>query len=76
MCTYVTISSPSFVCPLGGKHFTITGKEGGANNFVKSSGDYGDDDVLKETDVSKANIAVSEAGKLSAGARTFKGPNN
>ena len=51
-------------------------KGGGADNFVESSGDYGDDDVLKETDVSKANIAVSEAGKLSAGARTFKGPNN
>ena len=58
----------------GGKHF-CTKKRGGANNFVKSGSGYGDDDVHKETDVSKANIAVSEAGKLSAGARIFKGQN-
>ena len=50
-------------------------KGGGANNFVESSGGYGDDDVHEETDVSKANIAVSEAGKLSAGARILRGQN-
>ena len=35
----------------------------------------GDDDVNgEEEDVSKANILVSEASKLSAGARIFRGP--
>ena len=67
---------PHLFVPWGANISQSLERRGGANNFVKSSGDYGDDDVLKETDVSKANIAVSEAGKLSAGARTFKGPNN
>ena len=82
--TYVTISSPSFVCPLGAnisqslemrgdKHFCT--KKGGGTIFVESGSGYGDDDFHNETDVSKANIAVSEAGKLSAGARSFKGQN-
>ena len=35
----------------------------------------GDDDVDgEEEDVSEANILVSEASKLSAGARIFRGP--
>ena len=33
-----------------------------------------DDVDLEEGDVSRANILVSEASKLSAGARIFRGP--
>ena len=51
--------------------FTLRG--GGQTFHVKDVG--GDDDVDgEEEDVSKANILVSEASKLSAGARIFRGP--
>ena len=40
--------------------------------FVGGSGGY--DDVDEEIEVSKANFLVSEASKLSAGARIFMGP--
>ena len=61
----------------GDKHFCI--ERGGQTFFVGGGGRY--DDVDKEIDVSEAsfpvseaNIFVSEASKLSAGARIFKGP--
>ena len=45
----------------------------GQRFYVKDVG--GDDDVDgEEEDVSEANILVSEASKLSAGTRIFKGP--
>ena len=51
--------------------FTLRG--GGQTFYVKDVG--GDDDVDgEEEDVSEANILVSEASKLSAGARIFRGP--
>ena len=51
--------------------FTLRG--GGQTFYVKDVG--GDDDVDgEEEDVSEANILASEASKLSAGARIFKGP--
>ena len=40
--------------------------------FVGGSGGY--DDVDEEIEVSKANFLVSEASKLSAGARILRGP--
>ena len=45
---------------------------GGTNIFVGGGGSYDDED--EEIDVSEANIFVSEASKLSAGARIFRGP--
>ena len=51
------------------KHFCILG---GTNIFVGGGGTYDDDD--EEIDVSEANIFVSEASKLSAGDRIFRGP--
>ena len=48
--------------------------EGGGQTFYVDDVD-GDDDVDgEEEDVSEANILVSEASKLSAGARIFWGP--
>ena len=50
----------------GDKHF-YTEREGGQTFYVEDVGD--DDDVDgEEEDVSEANILVSEASKLSAGA--------
>ena len=54
----------------GDKHFSHTG--GGTNIFVGGGGSYDDDD--EEIDLSEANIFVSEASKLSAGDRIFRGP--
>ena len=58
------------------KLFWIWSEGGGQTFYVKDVG--GDDDVdveeEEEEDVRKANILVSEASKLSAGARIFKGP--
>ena len=45
---------------------------GGQTFFVGGSGAYDDDD--EEMVVSEANIFVSEASKLSAGAKVFRGP--
>ena len=49
---------------------------GGTNIFVGGGGGGYDVDDHKEEEenVSKANIVVSEASKLSAGARIFRGP--
>ena len=51
---------------------------GGDKHFYTFSvgSDGGNDDVdsEEEEDVSEANIFVSEASKLSAGARIFRGP--
>ena len=55
----------------GDKHFLHTGGRGGQTFFVEGSGAY--DDVDEEMVVSVANIFVSEASKLSAGARIFRG---
>ena len=47
---------------------------GGGQTFSVGS-DGGNDDVDgEEEDVSETNIHVSEASKLSAGARIFRGP--
>ena len=47
--------------------------EGGQTFYVEDG--EGDDDVNgEEEDVSEANILVSEASKLSTGARIFRGP--
>ena len=61
------------------KHFSHTGggqtflhRGGGQTFFVGGGGAYGD--VDEEKVVSEANIFVSEASKLSAGARIFRGP--
>ena len=51
----------------GDKHFLHTQKGGGQTFFVGASGGFGD--VDGEIGVSEANISVSEASKLSAGAR-------
>ena len=63
----------------GDKHFSHTGGGqtflylgGGTNIFVGGCCSYDDDD--EEIDVSEANIFVSEASKLSAGDRIFRGP--
>ena len=57
--------------PRGTNIFTLRG--GGQTFSVKDVG--GDDDVdWMEEHVSEANILVSEASKLSAGARIFRGP--
>ena len=54
----------------GDKHFYT--ERGGVHTFyVKDVG--GDDDVNGE-DMSEANFLVSEARKLSAGTRIFRGP--
>ena len=54
-----------------GKHFYT--ERGGQTFYVKDVG--GDDDVNGEKeDESEVNILVSEASKLSAGARIFRGP--
>ena len=56
----------------GGQTF-LHWEGGGQTFYVKDVG--GDDDVDgEEEDVSEANILVSEASKLSAGARIFRGP--
>ena len=54
----------------GDKHFCI---EGGDKHFFVGGG-VAYDDVDEEIVVSEANIFVSEASKLSAGARIFRGP--
>ena len=54
----------------GDKHFHIEG--GGQTFYVGGGGGF--DDVDEEIDVSEANFPVSEASKLSAGARIFRGP--
>ena len=52
---------------------TFLPHRGGQTFYVEDVG--GDDDVDgEEEDVSEANILVSEASKLAAGARIFKGP--
>ena len=52
---------------------TFLPHRGGQTFYVEDVG--GDDDVDgEEEDVSEANILVSEASKLSAGARIFRGP--
>ena len=56
----------------GGQTF-LTHKKGGEQTlFVGGGGGYDDDD--EEMDVSEENFLVSEASKLSAGARIFRGP--
>ena len=55
----------------GGQTFLLWG-EGGQTFYVRGGGAY--DDVDEEVDVSEANFPVSEASKLSAGARIFRGP--
>ena len=61
----------------GDKHFYIEGGGtkiftwGGQTSYVGGVGGY--DDVDEEMDVSKANILVREASKLSTGARIFRG---
>ena len=75
----------SFVCPpgytqeRGGQTFLKHKREGGQTFFVGGSSAYADVDeemVVSEGNylVSKVNIFVSEASKLSAGARIFRGP--
>ena len=56
----------------GGQTFLPHRREGGQTFFVGGNGAY--DDVDEEMVVSEANIFVSEASKLSAGARIFRGP--
>ena len=52
---------------------TFLTHRGGQTFYVKDVGS--DDDVDgEEEDVSEANILVSKASKLSAGARIFRGP--
>ena len=67
----------------GGQGQTFLTHLGGTNIFTHMGGqtfsagsDGGNDDVdgEEEEDVSEANILVSEASKLSAGARIFRGP--
>ena len=57
-----------FVCPPGDKHFSHTG-EGGGQTILTYGGDVGVDG-----DVDGEEEDVSEASKLSAGARIFRGP--
>ena len=54
----------------GDKHFYT--ERWGQTFYIGDVGGDGDVDG-EEEDVSKANIPVSEAGKLSAGARIFRG---
>ena len=57
----------------GGGQTFLHWEGGGQTFYVEDVG--GDDDVDgEEEDVSEANILVSEASKLSAGARIFRGP--
>ena len=59
----------------GGKHFYMRGGDKHFYTFsVGSDGGNDDVDSEEEEDVSEANIFVSEASKLSAGARIFRGP--
>ena len=58
----------------GGGGQTFLHKGGGQTFSVRRDG--GNDDVDGEEDVSKANILVSKANKLSAGARILRGPEN
>ena len=61
----------NFTLKGGGKHFCT--ERGGQTFYVKDVG--GDDDVDgEEEDVSEANILVSKASRLFAGARIFRGP--
>ena len=59
----------SFTQERGGQTF-LTHR--GGQTFFGGGGSY--DDVDEEINVSEANILVSEASKLSAGARIFRGP--
>ena len=62
----------TFLTHRGDKHF-YTERGGGQTFYVRDVG--GDDDVGgEEEDVSEANILVSKASKLSAGARISRGP--
>ena len=87
VCVCVSVRPLHFVCPPertgegGGQTFlthrseegqTFLHQERGGIFFI--GGCVGYDDVYEEIDVSEANIVVSEASKLSAGARIFKGP--
>ena len=63
----------------GDKHFSHTGGRGGQTFLFEVGGAFDDVDeemVLSVANfyVSEAKIFVSEASKLSAGARIFKGP--
>ena len=61
----------TFLTHRGGQ--TFLPHRGGQTFYVEDVG--GDDDVDgEEEDVSKANILVSEASKLSSGGRIFRGP--
>ena len=64
---------------MGGRTNIFASRGGGQIFFVGGSGGY--EDVDEEIDVSEAgflvseaNIFVSEASKLSTGARIFRGP--
>ena len=59
----------NFFTHRGYKHFYIVGL--GKTFYAVGGG--GHDDVDKEMYVSEANILVSKASKLSAGARNFRG---
>ena len=61
----------SFTCGVEDKHFYLWGW-GGQTFFVEVGGAF--DDVDEEMVVSVVNFLVSEASKLSAGARIFRGP--
>ena len=89
MCPLLFVpGDKQFVCPPGDKHFLHTGGGGGTNIFafrggqtffVGGRGAYGDVDeemVVSAANFlgSRANNFVSEASKLSAGARIFRGP--
>ena len=62
----------TFFSPTGDKHFYTYG--GGQTFSVGSDGGNVDVDDEEEVDVSEANSLVSEASKLSTGARIFRGP--
>ena len=55
----------------GTKNFT---QGGGQTFYVVGGGGHDDVDVDEEIYVSEVNFLVSEASKLSAGARIFRGP--
>ena len=56
----------------GDKHFYTYG--GGTFSVGSDGGNNDVDGEEEEEDVSEANILVSEASKLSAGARILRGP--
>ena len=60
----------TFLTHRGGANIFYT--QGGQTFFVGGGGSY--DYVDEEIDVSEASFLVSEASKLSAGARIFSGP--